>query len=126
WTVGVRVNPEFFGDQVTVPPDNHTWPRPANAMLIFWVETGLGAPVDVVPLEERNDDLTTNLAVYRLGQVYRPAANGPGTGDSLVFFFGRRPQMPADLDAPIDSFWPGDYDELLVNECAIYLALKDG
>lgn len=126
WTVGVRVNPEFFGDQDTVAPSNGTWARPADAMLIFFVEKGTGEEVDVIPLEERNSNPTGTPSIYRLGQVYRPAGTDPGPGDSLVFFFGRRPTMPADLDTAIDSAWPEDYNELLVNECAIYLAIKDG
>lgn len=135
WTIAARVNPSFFGKitDVNFDIDLGGWPRPADAEAIYRIEDDL-EKVEVVPFDERDADPLTP-AIYEWGQVFFTAGNPldpPGAGsiaesvtEGLTFWYSKKPDVPADADEELEALWPATYNELLVLEHAIILALKD-
>jgi len=65
-------------------------------------------------------------AVFSFGQIYRPAGNSNDpTSGNLTFYYAKRPDDPASLSSTLDALWTEQFNELLILEVAIYLALKD-
>lgn len=127
YAFAARINPLFFAESAAVNFAAPGWPRPQNAEAIFRIETAAGVEVVVVPFDDRNAEPGIG-AVYEFGQVYRPAsalAPNPQNG-ALTFFYSKRPTDPANLAATLDAMWTEQFNELLILEVAIYLALKDG
>jgi hypothetical protein len=127
FAVGARVNPEFFSLAESVASVAGAWPRPATAESVWRIERPSGAEVIVVPRWDRQAD-TARPAVCRLGQRYYPAGNpgDPPTSEELTMLFAKAPAAIPTLASPIDPFFPDHFEGLLVDEVAIYLALKDG
>lgn len=127
WAFAARINPEFFGKQAAVVPAANVWTRPADAELIWLIENPLGQEVAVV---RRTDILAESglPSVTFFGQRYRVtgAAPGPVGTDTLTFFYSMIAPAPATVDTAFDALWPTHFDDLLVRETALYLALKDG
>jgi hypothetical protein len=124
---GARINPTYFGASISVVASGGAWARPAGAEAIFWIEeTIAGTKVDLVPFDDRGAAGSTDNAVYRYGQKYYIAVTNPLISLDLTFFYSKRPDDPADLDTNLDGLWPEQFNELLVLEVAIYLAIKDG
>lgn len=125
FAVAARVNPTYFGAFDDVPFASGGWARPAGAESIFFLEHA-GDEVAVVPHWDREAE-TSMKAVYRLGGVFLSAGNaGDPTSGDLRFYYADTAADAATLATQIDSRWPGQYDELLALEVAIYLAIKDG
>lgn len=121
-----RVNPTFFAESASVAFAGTGWPRPEGAESVFRVEQA-GVEVAIVPYDDRGAEAGMP-ALYRFGQVYRPATAGapdPQSGN-LTFFYSKRPTSPATLDATVDPLWVEQFNELLALEVAIYLSVKDG
>jgi hypothetical protein len=116
-------------------PDQEGWERPEDAEVVFRIERtghttgGSGAAQDevvVVPYDDPHAEPGKG-AVYRIGQVYFPAGNAKDpTGGELRIFFSRRPSDPATVDDTLDPQWIESYNDLLILDVAIYLAVKDG
>jgi hypothetical protein len=135
WTIAARVNATFFGKIADVPFSVALggWPRPDDAESIFRIEDD-GGQVEVVPFDERDADPFTP-AIYEWGQVFFPAGNAldpigtesvaESVEEALTFWYSKKPETPADADTELEALWPRAYDELLVLEHAIILALKD-
>ncbi|MGH3428479.1 MAG: hypothetical protein ACRDQZ_13080 [Mycobacteriales bacterium] len=126
WAFTARVNPEFFGESAAVGYVAPGWARPTKAELVWRIENPTGKEVVVVP----RGDLAADLArpsVWTMGQIYRSAGNAldPVNGN-LTFFYSLVYQKPVSLDDPITALWPAQFDDLLVREIGLYLALKDG
>lgn len=124
-----RINPEFFGDSLTQPYNAAVpgwWNRPPNALSIWRIENSAGDEVIVVPRAQLKADVG-RPAVWRNGQKYFGAGNPlDPTNGTLTFFYSARPVKPASADTAFDGTWPTDFDPLLVNETAIYMAIQDG
>lgn len=135
YAVAARVNPKFYGVSVDVTLAAGTWTRPEGAETIYRLErvagttggTGsAGSEVVVVPFDDRTAE-SGIPAVYEFGQKFLSAGNAPDpTGGDLKFYYSKRPSDPANLDATLDALWQEAYNELLILEVAIYLAIKDG
>jgi hypothetical protein len=135
YAFAARVNPTFFATYTDVTATSGAWARPQQAESIFRIErtnnttggTGTaGDEVVLVPFDDRKAESGLG-AVYRIGQSFYPAGNTPDpTGGDLRFYYAKRPSDPADLNAALDALWTEQFNELLVLEVAIYLALKDG
>ena len=122
-----RINPTFFAESAAVAFLSPGWARPQTAEVVFRIEDATFVEVAVVPFDQRKAE-PGMPAVYSYGQVYRPAsaaAPNPQAG-SLTFFYAKRPTDPATLQSVLDPLWTEQFNELLVLEVAIYLALKDG
>jgi hypothetical protein len=128
YAYAARINPTFFAEQIDVPFAAGGWLRPSLAESIWRIEDPTLAEVVVVPYDDRVKAEPTIPAVYEFGQKFRPAtALAPNPqGGSLTFFYAKRPADPANLAANLDALWTEQYNELLIDEVAIYLALKDG
>lgn len=127
YAYAARVNPTYFGAQTVVAFVSPGWRRPELAESIYRIETPAFVEVAVVPFDDRQAE-PSMPAVYAFAQIYRPAsvnAPDPQSGN-LVFWHARRPTDPANLAATLDADWAEAYNELLMLEVAIYLALKDG
>lgn len=126
YAYAARVNPIFFAETASVAFASPGWARPALAESVIRIENGT-AEVVVVPYNQRDAE-PGKPAVWRFGQIYRPASAGglDPQGGSLTFFYAKRPTTPASLAATLDALWTEQFNELLVLEVAIYLALKDG
>jgi hypothetical protein len=67
-------------------------------------------------------------AIYRMAKAYYATGNTSDpnpASDALTFWYSRRPTDPASLTGTIDSMWEEQFNELLILEVAMYLALKD-
>lgn len=134
YALAARVNPTFFATESTVTFAGTGWARPLEAESIFRIErtaltTGgsgsAGSEIALVPFDDRAAESGMG-AVYRIGQEFRPAGNPPDpTGGELKFFYSKRPTDPANLDTTLDATWTEQFNELLILEVAIYLAIKD-
>jgi hypothetical protein len=134
YAVAARINPTFFAAQATVPysPTPGGWFRPVNAESVFQVEHNLSGRCDVVPFDDASS--TGRPRLYEVGQVFYSLGNtGQSTGvadppqsGNLVFLFSEAPATLTSLGQVFGSTWPDRFNQLLVDEVAIYLALKDG
>lgn len=128
YSIAARVNPTYFAATSTVsPPGAATpWDRPEGAESVFRIEES-GAEVVVVPFDHRDAE-SGKPAVYRFGKQYYTAGNAsdpdPAT-DSLVFWYSKRPTDPTDYTSPVDADWEEQFNELVILEIALYLAIKD-
>jgi hypothetical protein len=127
YAFAARINPLFFAESAAVAFAAPGWPRPQNAEAVFRIEMPSGAECVVVPFDDRQAE-PGMPAVYEFAQKYIPVtalAPNPQNGN-LTFYYAKRPTDPADLDSAIDALWTEQFNELLILEVAIYLALKDG
>lgn len=135
YSFAARINPYFFGKTQDVTFSAPGWAMPDDAEHIFRIESagGGGANVPartrvwVVPFEDPKAN-GTKPSVYFFGGVFHPAGNPPDPNPStqLRFYYSKRPDMPTSLSSPLDPLWREQFNELLILEVAIYLALKDG
>lgn len=125
YAAAARVNPIFFGESANSAYSAPGWARPIMAESIYRIENSVGTEVVVVPFDDRSAE-PGFMSVYEFGQVYRPTLVGPVIGFGLLtLFYSKRPTLPATINDPVDAMWPESFNELLVHETAIYLALKD-
>lgn len=110
------------------------WDRPSDAESIWRLEADLGTlpsttpgtEIVVVPFDDRAAE-SGKPAVFEFGQKFFGAGNTlDPTSGTLEFFYSKRPADPANLSATLDELWVEQFNELLILEVAIYLALKDG
>jgi hypothetical protein len=125
--VAARVNPTYFGTNDAVAGVGGVWVRPADAESVYWIETADGDPVTVVPIEDRDAD-GIEPRLYREGAAYHTVggAADPAATDTLTFRYSRRLEDPATIDTALEAGWPTAYDPLIIEEVAVYLAVKDG
>ena len=134
YSVAARVNPTFFAEDADITLAAGAWARPETAESIYRLERvagtvgGTGSDGDeiaVVPFDDKKAE-EGMPAVYEFAQEFKTAGNAPDpTSGDIKFYYAKRPTDPANLDAAIDAQWQESYDELLILETAIYLAMKD-
>jgi len=87
---------------------------------------------EVVVVPENDRGAESGLpAVYRKGKTFYAAGNTydpveTALGDSLTFWYSKRPDDPASVDGVVDLSWEEAYNELVILEIALYLSNKDG
>lgn len=130
YSFAAEVNPVHFSAKSAVIGVGSVWARPEPAEAILRIETAAGAEVAVVPFDDRlAADPKPSLYEFAGGFTADPGQTAaPGATDTLTFWFSKRPNDPTpfNLAGVIDPDWQEDYNELLILEIAIYLALKDG
>jgi hypothetical protein len=121
-----RANPLLIGQSASVAYTTG-WVRPASAQSILRIERANTTEVVVVPYDDRIAEPTLP-AVYRFGGAYFPAgnANDPTSAESLTFYYASFPATPASVTTAIDTRWPEAFNECLIHDTALYLAVKDG
>lgn len=127
YTVTARVNPEYFLDDLTVSINSGKWALPSKVESVLRIEREAdGVEVFVVPFDDRA--LFDGLApsVYFSGRGYKSAGNAldPVSEDLNFFFAPGAPVLAIDADLD-ETQWPAQHNDLLVDECAVYLSLKD-
>lgn len=126
YSIAARINPVIFGEQRTVAMVDGFWARPEDSETVYRIESTDGAEIGIVPFDDRTLLAGMQPAIYQMGPRYYPAGNaGDPVSGSLRFFFSHRPAVPATLDDPLDPTWIESYNQLLANEIAVYLAIKD-
>lgn len=134
YAIAARVNPLFFASTQNVTLATG-WARPETAESVFRVEGGTNPPttpnvatgteVVVVPFDDRAAE-PLKPAVYRYGQKYYTAGNAlDPVNNDLMFYFSKRPSTLTVVASVLDAQWVEQFNELLMLEVAIYLALKD-
>lgn len=127
----VNFNRKVYASRVQVVFDAALggWRRPSNAEAVVRIETPAGAWVREVPFDDKGAEALLP-SVYSMGQVFYPAGNpnDPVAGN-LVFFCSMRPRDLAGLEGDpagtLDPLWPEQFNEILILDVAIYLAVKD-
>lgn len=127
FAVGAVVNPEFFADSADVAYADPGWARPEDAISVWAIENATGDEVVVVPFSDRKAE-EGKAALYRWGQIYRSplGTNDPAITETLTFFYSARATLPTATSTVLDALWVEQHNDLLIDEVAIYLALKDG
>lgn len=130
YAFAAEVNPVHFSATEAVVGVGSVWERPEAAEAILRIETVAGVEVVVVPYDDRlAADPKPSLYEFAGGFTADPnQAAPPGATDSLTFWYAKRPDDPTPLTLAgvLDPDWQEDFNELLILEMAIYLALKDG
>lgn len=132
FALSVKHNTTFYGERKTVAYATDGWPRPAGVQSINRIERlSDSKQVSEVSYDDRKAEEGLP-SVYSYGQKFYPAGNAsdPTGSDSLVLFCSTRPAALTTLDDPttgtLDARWPEDFNEILINRVARYLALKEG
>lgn len=127
FVVGARKNPAYFSDTLNVTGVSGIFIRPPDAEAVWLIETAGGVACVVVPYAERME-VWGKPRLYRMNRNYRTVggAGDPAANAVLTFTYVRRAYEPPTLSDPIDSYFPEQFVPLLVEEVALYLALKDG
>lgn len=128
FAVGARVAWATFGKSDTVAGASGAWLFPADIESLARVELEDGTEVRIVPFDDRTL-AGTEPSVYEMGGSLYPAgnANDPNpAADDLVFWYAKRPDDPATIDATVDALWCEQFNELVHFDIAAYLAVKDG
>ena len=130
YAFAARVNPLHFAIQDDVTGVGGVWERPEAANAIIRIEDASFVEVVVVPFDDRLA-ADPKPALYEFGGnfIVSPLQDSPpGDTDDLTFWFSKRPDEPnpADLTGVLDPDWDDAYNDLLIFEVAIYLAMKDG
>lgn len=126
YAIAARVNPEYVGAIVPVTGIAGVFARPANAESVFWLESAAGAPVAIVPPAER--DAEAGLpSVYRLGRSYVTVGRAldPALTATLNFYVALRPVEQVSLAAALPATFDDAYENILILDLALYLAIKD-
>ncbi len=130
FSFAARIDPTHFATQEDVAGAASAWLKPETAEVVFRIEDTAFAEVVVVPIDDRLA-ADPKPALYEFGQSFFASAgqaNPPGATDTLKFWFAKRPDdpNPNTIAGVLDLGWDEAYNELLILEVAIYLALKDG
>lgn len=126
FSLAAGIDPSFFGKSASVAAAGGAWPYPEDAESIFRIETVAGAEVALVPQDDKGAE-RVRPAVFRVGRSFYSAGNaGDPAGVNLTFWYSKRPALLTLVTDVLDSMWLEAYNELLVLDLAIYLAVKDG
>lgn len=125
--IGARVNGAYYGTSLAVAYVAPGWTRPADAESIDRIERSTGEEVVVVAMDQRDAE-PGFPSIYRWGGIYRPAGvtPGPEAGETLTFFYSRRPASLSSATSTIDAAFPTSHRTLLELDVAIRLGIKDG
>lgn len=128
YAIAARVNPEYVGSIESVVGVGGAWARPLLAESVWWIERTDGREVAVVPPAERAAEPGLP-SVYRLGRSYLTVGRAgidPTATEALRFYCAMRPLALAALADALPLSWDRGYDDLLILDLALYLAVKDG
>lgn len=127
YTLTARVNPEYFLTDLVVSVNAGKWALPTKVESILRVERALDKiEVFVVPFDDRKLYDGIAPAVYFSGRGYKGAGNplDPTIEDLNFFYAPGAPVVTIDGAIP-ETQWPAQHNDLLVDEAAVYLSLKD-
>lgn len=125
FAVAARVNPAYFALRSVVQPTGGSWPRPAEANSVFFLQDAAGAEVAVVPFYDPDAE-PSRPAVYELGGRFYGAGRTNDPTGPLTVWASRHAAPAASLDTSLDASFPEAFAPLLAADVAVELALKDG
>lgn len=125
FSFAARINPQYFASQSTVVVAAGAWALPETAEAVFRIENPSTVEVAVVPIDDRLI-APEKPSVYFLGKAFWSVGGTlDPVAESLTMFFSKKPATLTATTSVLDSMWPEAYNELLIDEVAIYLAIKD-
>lgn len=100
---------------------------PTDSIDIRRVQTAAGTKVNIIPLEELERTWHLAPAVYRQGNsiISRGGAGDPIAAEVLTLFHLDAPAALSALASATDGRYPVRFEQLLVDELALYLDSKD-
>ena len=125
--ISVQFDPTYFGTSTSVVDVSSTWTEPEDVGSIFYLEQDSNQKeVVVVLIEEQNAEPDTP-AVYSLGRMLIAAAGGGQIPvGAITMYYTKEAADAANLDSTLDALWDEAHNELMVQEVALYLSIKDG
>lgn len=118
------INPAAISGRDEVAFDTDGWPRPEDALVVFYREDEDGVEVALVPIDNRAAELELPAVYFWGNKYYRSNDIGPEDDAPLIMFYGKKLESPANLAATIDAAWPEAFNELLQLEVAILMNIK--
>lgn len=127
YQMGHLLAPDLYGLSTSVAGVASVWSGAGITPPIYFVENASGARVHIVPVTDRLIDVG-GPRLYWSGATLKSVGltGDPTATESLTFWTLAWPGALADLSTAFDAYWPTRFDALLVEEMALYLALKDG
>lgn len=102
------------------------WVLPGDIDVLHHLEQN-GQPVTVVPYEDRTEAEPSESCVYRLGYVLYPVGNATDpTQNALTALYTPVPAAFTALGQSAPASWPTQFDGMVVDHLALWLASKDG
>ena len=100
---------------------------PADIIDIIRVKNAAGATVHVIPADESERSWHVAPCVFRQGLslVSRMKTGDPGVGSTLTLFHLDAPAALTALASALDARYPARWENLLINDIAVYLSVKD-
>jgi hypothetical protein len=119
-------NPYVFATQAVLSYSSGGWTIPADAETVVALQRPGGSEVVVVPVDDLQAE-SGKAAVYRLGRRYFSAGNAadPPANTNLICIYTVIPPTFADLTDEPPTEWPTQFDPMVVNDLALFLAEKD-
>jgi hypothetical protein len=136
YSFAARINPTYFANIASVAESAAGatdpaayWARPETMESIFMLINAAGNARDdnqvlVVPFNDQKAE-EGQEAVFRFGQKFYIADASIAGSPAIEFWGSKRADAPATLTTALDALWNETYNDLLVDEVAIYLAIKD-
>jgi len=125
--ISIQFDPTYFGTSASVADVSSTWTEPEDVGSIFYLEQDSNQKEVVVVLIEEQNAEPDSPAVYSLGRVLIAAAGGGQVPvGNITMYYTKEAADAADLDSTLDALWDEAHNELMVQEIALYLSIKDG
>jgi hypothetical protein len=125
YSMAASINPTFFGKTAQMSEASGTWVEPDDSESVYYLtQDSDDAEVIVVPIDEQDAE-PGELAVYSLGRVFQASSSNPPAA-TLNVWYSKKADVETALADQLDQSWDEAYNELLVLEVAIFLAIKDG
>lgn len=125
---GARINPMAFATSTTQAGASGAWTWPDDVESWIRLEDNADdSEVVVVGFDQRTAE-PGKPAVYYAGRSWYPAGNAGDpdpASDTLKYWYAKRADLPTTTAEALDALWIESFNELLVLEVAIYLAMKD-
>lgn len=135
------VGPRYFAAvSALTGPTGGKWPMPADAIVVWRAEDSTGKEVKIVDIGDKDAESPPRIfeirpGFYSVGYVPTAAEIADGmaadpTNGTLKFYYAKQhPPLDTALDPAaitLDASWPPQHNDILVDELAYYLAVKDG
>lgn len=127
FAIAAALNPDAYQSRATIALAAGVGPLPTDLIDLRRVQTTGGSKVHVVPVNELDRSWAVPPVVFREGPnlVSRGLPKDPGPSDSLTIWGLIPPATLTVLTSAIDPRIPVRHHQLVINELALYLAVKD-
>ncbi len=100
---------------------------PTDIIDIVRLETSTGGRTYLIPVRDKDRSWVIAPAVFRQGNtiVSRGANGDPAAGDTWTLFYKDAPATISALNSTLDARFPVRFENALVVDLALYMAVKD-